>query len=620
MQIGPLRKDSFSARWRCLPLALLVSGLAAACSAADGPDGNAAPSAGIAAQPGVPEPVEPDFSGLGCAERNPVPSQGRLLTGVQYDNTIRDLFDGRVVATFAARFPAENQVLGFRTNAEFHRATAWLAEGHQSASEAISAMAAARLPELLPCSVDAAGEACAGAFILDFGTKAFRRPIAADESALLLELYRTGASQLGFDYGIELVIQAVLQSPQFLYRFEFDQSEPMPLAGMVKVATEPAPGEGGGDPAQAIVGGQLDGATPGAGSSVLAYRVVGYEMASRLSYFLWNSMPDAELFEAARLGQLQSREQIETQARRMLDDGKLAATLSDFHGQWLGLDRLSSIVRLVPGVGEVGYGPDWHASVDLFLRQAFLGGGDVASLMSSTTVFLNPRLAALYGVQLPADAAEIDFYPVDFEANRRAGLLTQPGLLALLAHADQSAPIQRGVFMRTELLCQPPPAPPPNIDPTPPDPDPNATTRDRFAQHVAEPACAGCHQLIDPIGLGFENFDHLGRFRDTENGLPVDASGTVAATREVAIQGDFNGALELAQVLGGSEQLRDCIVTQWYRYGSGRVEQEVDLCSMAQARAAFASRGGELKGLLLALATSDAFLYRSDEVLEENTP
>src|SRR5690606_32387962 len=243
--------------------------------------------------------------------------------------------------------------------------------------------------------------------------------------------------------------QAFLQSPQFLYRFDTDTSRPM------AVVVEPA-GE-------------------------TSYHVTGYEMASRLSYFLWNSMPDDELFEAAAAGELETLEQVEAQARRMLESDKLLETLSDFARQWLGLDKLNSIMRLVPGEGEQSFGYDWRTSVDLFVQRAFYEGGDAKSLMKSPYVYMNPRLAALYGVDLPKDAGEHDYYAVEFEAERRRGLLTQPGLLAMLAHSDQSTPIHRGVFVLSSLLCQPPPPAPPSVDPTPPDPDPNATTRERFA-------------------------------------------------------------------------------------------------------------------------------------------
>lgn len=531
----------------------------------------------------TPEPVEPDFSNLECEERTAVPSEGRLLTRLQYDNTVRDLFDGHVVATYSHAFPPENKVLGFETNARFHRASAWLAEGHMTAAEDISTRVVAALDELLPCSVAAPDEACAGEFIDEYGLRAFRRPLTETERESLLALFRTGNVSQGFTHGVGLVTQALLQSPQFLYRLETDQTQPMD---------------------------ELNG----------GFAVTGYEMASRLSYFLWNSMPDQELFAAAASGELSTKAQIEAQARRMVESDRVTGTLSDFTRQWLGLERLHAAMRDIPGVGERALGAHWQASLDLFVQDAFFAGGDVATLLSSPIVYMNPTLAVLYGVELPQATADNEFHPIEFEADRRSGLLTQPGLMAMLSHSDQSTPIQRGVFVLTELLCQPPPDPPPSVDPTPPDPDPSATTRERFAEHTADTVCAGCHALIDPIGLAFENFDHLGRFRADENGLAIDVSGDIVGTREQGLRGEFDGALELAQRLSGSQQLRDCLVTQWYRYGSGRVEQDVDLCSLAGARAGFAESGGDLRELVVAIATSDAFIYRMGVGAAETAP
>ncbi len=545
--------------------------------------------------PTGPEPVEPDF-GISCAPVNPVPNEGRLLTRLQYDNTVRDLFRGLVTQSFGATFPPENRVLGFETNAELHRATAWLAEAHVKASEAIAGQLVGQLTQLLPCADEvaqaatqdaAAARQCASTFIGEYGPRAFRRPLLDAEVEPFVALYDQAAAERGFAHGIQLVIEALLQSPQFLYRFELDASRPVEPSSLV------------------VEGAEVTGPEP-------SYALDGYEMASRLSYFLWNSMPDDELFAAAANDELVTAEQVEAQARRMVDDSKMAATLGDFHRQWLELDRLPSMVRELPGVGEMSYGPDWAISVDLFMHDVFSRGTNVESMMESPYVFMNPRLAGLYGVALPEGTPDNEFVPIAFEEDKRAGLITQPGLLAMLAHSNQSAPIQRGVFIRTSLLCQPPPPPPPSVDPTPPDPDPNATTRERFAQHTADTSCAGCHALIDPIGLGLENFDQLGRYRADENGLPVDPSGAILATREEALAGEFYGGQDLAQRLEESQQFKDCLVTQWYRYASGRVEQTVDLCSMAQARAAFEKSEGNLREMVIAMAISDGFRYRTE--------
>jgi hypothetical protein len=196
------------------------------------------------------------------------------------------------------------------------------------------------------------------------------------------------------------------------------------------------------------------------------------------------------------------------------------------------------------------------------------------------------------------------------EDENRAGILTQPGLMALLAHADQSAPVQRGKFVREQLLCKPLPPPPPDVDTTPPDPDPSATTRERFRQHSADQRCATCHSLLEGVGFGLEAYDWLGRYRTEEYGLPIDATGNLLNSGDPTVDGAFDGAQELSDKLANSAQVSACLATQWFRYGMGRGEQTEDVCSLDQIKADFAATGGDFRELLVSMATSDAFRYR----------
>ncbi len=529
-------------------------------------------------EPEVPEPVTVPLAEMDCSELNPVPSQGRLLTRLQYANTIVDLFQGLVDSPDLSNFPPENEVLRFRTNAEFHKATPLLAEAHMATAEAVAAAATADLEELLPCSEDDRDQRCAESFIEALATRAFRRPLFDTELSLFINLFEETAADTDFEQAIAVVIEVLLQSPQFLYRFDF-----------------------GGEALRGAEG----------------FELTDYEMASRLSYFLYNSMPDAELFDAAAAGELRTDEQVEAQARRMLESPKARGTVRDFYAQWLGIERFNSVVRQAPGFEESELADSWRYSLELFLDSTFWDEGkDFASLMTSDVVFMDGKLASIYGVEPPDGLEPGEFFRTEFEPKRRSGLLTQPALLSLLSHSDQSAPILRGVFVRDDILCQPTPAPPPNVDQTPPDPDPNATTRERFKVHTDDAACAGCHSLIDTLGLGFEEYDHLGRYRDNEYGIPVDASGSVVAVREDSIQGPFNGAVELAERLSESEQVKLCVATQWYRYGAGRVEQKVDLCSIAQAYENF-GEADNMQDLLVGLVLSDAFRLRGTTPTEE---
>jgi hypothetical protein len=536
-----------------------------------------------------PDPVDTDvgFVGLDCSELTPVPNEGRLLTRAQYDNSVRDLFGGLLTRDYAKPFPPENQVLGFSTNAVFNRVSALLAEKQMTVAETISDDAMPLLGEILPCSATSADRACAESFVDDFGPRAFRRPLSTDERDLMLGLYDQTVDRDGFTGAVRLVIQAFLQSPQFLYRFE---------SGLTEV-------------------------TDAAGTTV-AYQPTEYELASRLSYLLWNTMPDAPLFEAAAEGRLSSEQGLVDEASRMLDDPRARDGVSDFYRQFLKLDRLKGIARDLDGA-PTDLGDSWRYSLDYFTGHVFSNeGGNLNALLTSSTVFLNDALAPLYGVPVPDGLAPGQFFRVDMQAEHRVGLLSQPALMALYAHPDQSAPVQRGVFVRDALLCQPPPPPPPTVNNNPPDPDPSLTTRQRFSVHTQDPQCSTCHQYIDPIGLSLEEFDQLGRYRDTENGMPVDVSGDITGVHEDAIQGPFNGAAELGQRLADSVQVKQCLVTQWYRYGMGRVEQQEDLCSMKAAFDRFVASDGDMHELLLGIVRSDAFRYRvpAQETQAEEAP
>lgn len=541
------------------------------------PDGPNVAPIGAAGASGEPSSIPvapvgpPGNTELNCDQTIPGRAEARLLTRLQYDNTVRDLLG--VSATPARSFPAENILLGFGNNADAHRASLLLAEGHLAGAEEVAAEAvASRLDSLLPCEAGDRSEACATRFISEFGRRAYRRPLTAEESDPLVGLFREANPVWGFDKAIELLIQAFLQSPQLLYR-------PESLA-TVSMADEPAPAGIGMERPVA-----LD----------------SYQIASRLSYFLWNTMPDDELFSLADAEQLLDLPTLRAQAERMLDDERARTTVRDFYEQWLGMSQLTGLTREHPeGTSPSAYNASWGASLEQFVQHTFWEeSGNVQALLSSPSVFVDAPLGALYGA--PEGR---------FEDPNRAGILTQPGLMALLAHADQSAPVQRGKFVREQVLCQPLPPPPPDVDTTPPDPDPSATTRERFRQHSADSSCAGCHRLLDRVGFGLEAFDHLGRFRTEENGLPLDTTGYVEDGGDPNLDGEFDGSLELAAKLAVSPQVEACLATQWFRYGMGRAEQRSDLCSLERVKTEFAATGGDFRELLVSLATTDAFRFR----------
>ena len=531
------------------------------CPSQTGPGG---PS-GVAGTSGVDpnNPLQP----TDCTTPAPGAAPVRRMTRVEYNSTVRDLLGD--TTSPAQGFALEEEALGFNNNAANLVTSAALAEKYMLAAEGIAARATAQGMDRIGCDPVALGnEVCARQFIESFGKRAFRRPLTTDESTLLFGQFSAGLAEDDFVTGIQMVIETALQSPPFLYRVEL-------------------------------------GVTPAAGETVV--RLTDWETASRLSYLLWGSMPDETLFSAAEQGKLTAREDIEAQARRMLDDPKAHDAVATFHEQWLDYGRIANVGKDAAIFPEwsAEIGPLMHEETRRFLDDAVFGeGGGLGYLLSSPNSFLDPKLATFYGVTAPAAAG---FTRVALDATQRAGLLTLGSLLTINAHSNQTSPVHRGKLVRELLLCDAIPPPPADVMIKAPEPDPNSTTRERFAQHSAEAACKGCHTLMDPIGFGFENYDGMGRYRSTENGLAIDASGELTGTD---VDGTFMGAVGLASKLAQSADVRTCYATQWFRFAYGRGENASDACSLATLSTRLTSSGGSIKELLLALTQTDAFLYR----------
>jgi hypothetical protein len=523
-----------------------------------------APDEGLGVDPPGPGPQS-------CAE-GPQPGDApiRRMTRFEYNNTVRDLLGD--TTNPADGFAAEEEALGFNNNAANLTTSAQLAEKYMLAAEGISERATADLASLLPCDPGPPGgmneEQCAKDFIDDFVTRAYRRPLTADEKATFLSLWQIGKAETDFTIGAQLVIQAALQAPAFLYRVEF---------GL------PADGDA------AVVG--LD----------------DWEMASRLSYMLWGSMPDDELFAAAEAGELSTKEQVAAQARRMVELPQARDSVRNFHQQWLDYDRIANVGK------SAELFPDWSSAIGQLMREEtetfldqviFEGEGDLEALLTAPYSYMNAELAEFYGVD--AMAGE-DFVRVDLDPKERAGLLTLGTLLTINAHSNQTSPVHRGKLVREQFLCDLMPPPPADVMITVPEPDPTSSARERFAQHSEDEACSGCHVLMDPLGFGFENYDAIARFRTEENNEPIDASGTITASD---VNGNFVGAVGLAKKLAGSQDVQSCYAKQWFRYAYGRGETKGDSCTTGWLDAKFAESGGKITELLVALTQTDAFFYR----------
>jgi hypothetical protein len=241
-----------------------------------------------------------------------------------------------------------------------------------------------------------------------------------------------------------------------------------------------------------------------------------------------------------------------------------------------------------------------------FVSQVVLeGDGRLETLLTSSQSYLEGPLFSLYGIEEPANHDPKD--PVDLPAAQRAGLLTQASFLATHAHRDDSGPVQRGVVVQSNLLCMPP-APPPKNVPQLPEGDPTTTMRELLEQHK-NPACAACHKTLDGIGLGFEGYDGIGAYRPEQNGKPTDQSGELF---DIDVAGPFVGAVELSGKLAKSEDVRQCVGDQWFRFAFRRaLEKSDEACSLAPTRDLFAESGGDIRALLTALVETDSFRYRA---------
>jgi hypothetical protein len=525
--------------------------------------------------PSVPDPIAPGTpvdpnnpsQPLDCSKPTPGASPVRRMTRAEYNNTVRDLLGDTTQP--AQGFALEEEALGFNNNAANLVTSAALAEKYMLAAEGIAQRATATGMNRIGCDPAALGnEACAQQFIQSFGQRAFRRPLTSEETTLFTDQFSAGLAEGDFVNGIQMVIETALQSPPFLYRVELGVA---PMAGEITV------------------------------------RLSDWETASRLSYLLWGSMPDEALFTAAEQGKLTTRDEIEAQARRMLQDPKAHDAVATFHEQWLDYERIANVGK------DAAAFPDWNDAIGPLMREetrrflddaVFGEGAGLASLLGSPDTFLDPTLATFYGVTAPAGSG---FARVTLDATRRAGLLTLGSLLTINAHSNQTSPVHRGKMVRELLLCDAIPPPPADVMIEAPEPDPDSTTRERFAQHASDNACKGCHALMDPLGFGFENYDAIGRYRERENGTPVDATGELTGTD---VDGTFTGAVELAAKLAVSTRVQSCYATQWFRFAYGRGEDTGDTCSLATLTARLSSTNGDIKELLVALTQTDAFLYR----------
>jgi hypothetical protein len=486
------------------------------------------------------------------------------LTRAEYNRTVRDLFG--VTSSPADTFPPDSATEGFDNNAKSLTTSPQLAALLLDAAEQVAAEALANMRDAIITCDPADADACARATLTDLALRVYRRtPTTAEIDDLMLLMAFAEAEGDSFDDGIVYALSAMLMAPQFLYR---------------------------GVPA----------AAPSASAGVVG--LDDFALATRLSYFLWGSTPDDALL--ARAGEGSLRSSLRAEFDRMLADPKSAALYESFVTQWLQLGKLADATpdaAMFPGFSEELR----QAMLDetrLFFEGVRTRDASALELINGTQTFANADLAGLYGVSGVTGSALV---PVTTDPSRRAGILTMPAILTMTSGPTQPNIVRRGVWLAEAMLCAKPPPPPDGV-PAEPVPVPGETERERLARHRQDPSCASCHDLIDPLGFAFENYDAIGAWRDEAEGVPVDNLGALPDGTA------FNGVVELAGLLAEGEAYKSCVTRKFMTYALGRTMDSAEACVVANIGAEMVTPESRLSDLLFAVVTSDFFL---DEEIAE---
>jgi Protein of unknown function (DUF1592)/Protein of unknown function (DUF1588)/Protein of unknown function (DUF1585)/Protein of unknown function (DUF1595)/Protein of unknown function (DUF1587)/Planctomycete cytochrome C len=516
--------------------------------------------------------IEADVLGCDCDHPDPGRVTLQRLNRDEYNHTIRELTG--VSFHPADDFPVDDVGYGFDNIGDVLSLSPMLFEKYMTAAGKILDAANLDAPPIRapmkqssasgetnapPKNAEAARE-----IITNFARRAFRRPVTPDETARLLHIYEAVRADGGsFDAGIRLALQAVLVSPNFLFRGEL-RAEP---------------------------------------DNPKAVRPVGdYALATRLSYFLWSDMPDEELFALAAKGKL--RANLEPQVTRMLKDLKSHALVENFADQWLQIRALAAATpdpKTFPQFDE-GLRNAMQAETELYFEYIMRADRSVLEFIDSDYTFLNERLAKLYGI--PGVQGD-GFQRVSLKGSERGGLLTQASILTVTSTATRTSPVKRGKWVLENILGTPPPPPLPEV---PPLPEGSAaqltgTLRQRLEQHRADPACASCHARMDPIGFGFENYDGIGAWRAREGEFPIDATGQLLTGEK------FNGAAEFKRLMLKTrrDQFARCLSEKLLTYALGRGLERYDKCAVDQITANLAKGRYKFSTLVMEIVKSTPF-------------
>lgn len=424
--------------------------------------------------------------------------------------------------------------------------------------------------KIMTCTpADSSWDECAGEILGQFGYRAWRRELSSEEITRLVTLSKLAETEGDdFDTGIGLGLHAILLSPHFIFRVELDD--------------EP--------------------------NSDKAHRLSDFELATRLSYFLWSSTPDDTLLSLAQEGKLADPEVLTAQVRRMLDDDKAEALTDNFAGQWLhtrALEDVNPDYTVFPDFDQ-DLVEAMEAESNAVFEDFVHSDRSFVDILDAEFTYVNDRLAQHYGLAA-VDSATVTKVVLP-DGNSRRGLLSQASLLTVTSYPKRTSPVRRGKWILEQLLCAPPPAPPPGVEGLPQDPMPSGTLRERFEQHRADPSCAGCHVTMDALGFSLENYDGIGTYRiDDRAGYPIDATGTLPDGRS------FDGSTELSAIIKEDKKFAECISEKLATYALGRGIYSADDCQVKDIVHSYKEQGGSFEDLAASLANSPLFTHRQGE-------
>ncbi len=501
------------------------------------------------------------------------------LNLAEYDNTMRDLLGTTTSPSGDFHFPADDRGADFDNASDVLTVSPLHVSSYNAATTSLIAAALASTSQrsaVVACDLAAQGATCARTALEAFVPRAWRRDVASTEIDKLMTVVSLATSKGdSVEAGFKLALRVVLLSPNFIFRPELDPP-----------------------------------------ASIAPHALSEYELASRLSYFVWSSMPDAQLFAAAKAGTLHEPSQLAAQVTRMLADPKAKALVDNFAGQWLFtrlLDDAQPDATLFPAF-DSSLRSAFKTESQMLFREVAFNGLPADQLLTATFTFVNDRLAKFYG--LPTTGSS-DFRRVDLSGStQRRGILTEGGLLTINAHGDRTSPVKRGKFVLNELLCQDVPPPPPSVNTMiTADATGAQTLRQVLSVHVNSPVCSSCHSLMDPIGFGMENYDAIGTYRTMEGKLPVDATGTLPATGE-----HFNGLVELTQLIAKNPAFPACMASKVYSYALGRSmvkpaenPNHMDTAVLSSIASKFSGSGLKFQDLVAGVVSSPTFLTRRGE-------